>query len=366
MSENKILIVDDEEVFCKILERRLTSFGYNSRYATSAREGLEIAKEIKPDVFILDWMMPDMDGLEMTKAIRENKDLSGSYVIILTAKSGTSETAEALEMGADEFLTKPVDDEELKARVRAGIRIADLYHTLIQKNFQLEQMNKHISIQNMELERNHKELEEANKKLRKYTDTLEEDKKALEKLLRISPQLEDDSDSGGRLSIPQGKIYLLDEERPNMAYKYFTNLVHRNIPGLAITRIHPKEVRNTYDLEKTPLVWLTQNKSNEEMVLLPDTTKFSSVVTSFLSKTENGVVLIDGLEYLISQTDFEVVLKLIQFLNDKVMGTTNIIIITMDMEIAEERQQKYFKKEMTDLDTIASNIFLDSIKDENP
>jgi len=98
------------------------------------------------------------------------------------------------------------------------------------------------------------------------------------------------------------------------------------------------------------------------MVLLPDTTKFSSVVTSFLSKTEKGVVLVEGLEYLISQTDFDSVLKLIQFLNDKVMGTSNVIIITMDTNILDERQQRHLKKEMNKYDAYASNTILDSLK----
>ena len=354
--EKKILIVDDEEVFCKILERRLKSFGYQSKFATSAKEGLEIAKEMIPDMFILDWMMPDMDGLEMTKVIRRTKELEGAYIIILTAKSGSAETAEALEIGADEFLTKPVEDEELKARVRAGIRIADLYK-------ELKAMNKVLSRSNIELERSQKDLADAHQKLKKAHNSLSEDKRALERLLRISPQLEGGTGSGDNLNIPRGKIYLLDEERPNMAFKYFSTLVHQNTPGLGISRTHPDEIKKTYDLKKTPMVWLTQKKSQEEMVLLPDTTKFSSVVTSFLGKTENGVVLIEGLEYLISQTEFEAVLKLIQFLNDKVMGTSNIIIITMDTEILEDKEQRYIKKEMTDLESVSSDIFLGSIKD---
>jgi len=196
VEEKKILIVDDEEVFCKILERRLKSFGYQSQYATLAKEGLKIAKEITPDVFILDWMMPDMDGLELTKAIRAEKGLEGAYIIILTAKSGSTETAEALETGADEFLTKPVEDDELKARVRAGIRISDLYRELKIKNLELAERSKIISRNNIELEKKTGELEDANKKLKKAHSNLIEDNKALEKLCRIAPQLEEDAEVG--------------------------------------------------------------------------------------------------------------------------------------------------------------------------
>jgi len=364
VEEKKILIVDDEEVFCKILERRLKSFGYQSKYATLAKEGLKIAKEITPDVFILDWMMPDMDGLELTKAIRAEKGLEGAYIIILTAKSGSTETAEALETGADEFLTKPVEDDELKARVRAGIRISDLYRELKIKNLELAERSKIISRNNIELEKKTGELEDANKKLKKAHSNLIEDNKALEKLCRIAPQLEEDAEGGGKLAIPGGKLYLVDEERPTLALQYFSNMVHKNIPGLGITRRHPKEIKETYNLKTTPLVWLTQNKSQDDMVLLPDTTKFSSVVTSFLGKTENGVVLIEGLEYLISQTEFEAVLKLIQFLNDKVMGTSNIIIITMDTQVLDQKEQRFFKRELADLESASSDIFLGSIKDD--
>lgn len=362
MSEgNVILIVDDEEVFCKILERRLKTFGYEPIWATSAQAGLELAREKGPDVFVLDWMMPEMDGLEMTKAIREDPALRAGYVIILTAKSGTTETAAALEAGADEFLTKPIDDEELRARVRAGFRIASLYKDLEEKNKNLEDVNELIKKKNLQLDASSKRLAEDHKKLQRYTETLKDEKEGLEKLLMIAPTVETEGHSESDISIPTGKIYLIDEERPTLGFRYFSSLIHHSKPGLGISRRHPDDIRRQYHMEKTPLVWLTQKKGDDEMVLLPDTTKFSSVVTSFLSKTENGVVIIEGLEYLISQTDFDAVLKLVQFLNDKIMGTTNMIIITMDLEILEDKQAKFFKKEMTDIEAISSEMMMDSI-----
>jgi len=291
----------------------------------------------------------------MCKAIRKEKTLEGAYCIMLTAKSGQAETVAALEAGVDEFLNKPVNDDELKARVRAGLRISTLYNNLKDNNVKLLELNQILARSRSELEENHE-------KLKKHTESVEADKKTLEKLLMISPQLEGDANTAKKISVPPGKIYLIDEERPVQGFQHFSNIVHQNLPGLCITRNLPSEVRRRYDLKKTPMVWLTQRKSEEEMVLLPDTTKFSSVVTSFLSKTESGVVLVEGLEYLISQTDFDSVLKLIQFLNDKVMGTSNVIMITMDTNILDERQQRHLRKEMNKYDAYASNTILDSLK----
>lgn len=134
---NRVIIVDDEEMYCRILKRRLESLGYNPRYATSGTECLDLAGEKVPKVFIVDWMMPQMDGLELIRRIREDAELAGSYVIMLTAKSGSLERKQAMDAGADEFLTKPVDGDTLNSQLKAGIRITTL-------NWELKEMEQKL------------------------------------------------------------------------------------------------------------------------------------------------------------------------------------------------------------------------------
>ncbi len=130
----KALIVDDTPDVCMILERRLTHMGLDVTTADNGALGLTYAVRDRPQLIIVDWMMPGMDGPTLCQHIRKEPTLQSSYVLMLTAQAGTEATAEALDAGADEFLTKPLDDRELSARIRAGLRIATLNSDLADRN----------------------------------------------------------------------------------------------------------------------------------------------------------------------------------------------------------------------------------------
>ena len=128
----KLLIVEDDDSTRLFLLYALRKFGYEISQAKNGREAWEIfQKPDPPKLTIVDWLMPVMDGIELCKKIRAQIDERNQpYIIILTSKSEPGDTLEALHAGADEFLVKPIDPAELKARVEVGRRIIGLQETL--------------------------------------------------------------------------------------------------------------------------------------------------------------------------------------------------------------------------------------------
>jgi len=128
----KILIAEDETVSRRLLQNTLVKWGYEvvvCRDGQEAWEGLQT--QDAPQLAILDWMMPKMDGLLVCKEIRKQSAEPYVYILLLTSKSQKEDLITGLEAGADDYLTKPFDAPELKAKLRAGMRILDLQTELI-------------------------------------------------------------------------------------------------------------------------------------------------------------------------------------------------------------------------------------------
>ena len=129
-----ILVVDDSRLQRKILSSSLVRWGYEVIEAASGEEALEICIAQRPELVISDWVMPTMDGIQFCKEFRELTSDTYGYFILLTSKSEKNDVAEGLDAGADDFLTKPVNGNELRARITAGERILKMQLELTQKN----------------------------------------------------------------------------------------------------------------------------------------------------------------------------------------------------------------------------------------
>jgi two-component system, OmpR family, alkaline phosphatase synthesis response regulator PhoP len=116
---NSILIVDDDPRLCRALARYLKQEGYAVRTATSGREMRERLAEERPNLVILDLMLPDEDGFTLARELRATSDLA---IVILTGKADTTDKVVGLELGADDYVTKPFSPRELVARVKAALR----------------------------------------------------------------------------------------------------------------------------------------------------------------------------------------------------------------------------------------------------
>jgi len=128
----KILIAEDDPVSRRLLEAFLSKWGYDIVVTSDGSEAWEILNEPEaPSLVISDWMMPNIDGLELCRKIREMKKSGYTYFIILTAKGKKEDVIQGLEAGADDFLIKPFHKEELKYRVQIGERIIELEQKIL-------------------------------------------------------------------------------------------------------------------------------------------------------------------------------------------------------------------------------------------
>jgi adenylate cyclase len=147
---NRILIVDDEPFNLDLLEQELMEYDYVLERAVDGVDALEKTDSFRPDLILLDYMMPKMSGLEVVQRLRANEKHKGIPVILLTAKASQEDKIAGLDAGADDYVTKPFDSFELLARVRAMLRIKQLHDQLDEWNRTLAQK---VQQQVAELER---------------------------------------------------------------------------------------------------------------------------------------------------------------------------------------------------------------------
>src|SRR5712692_8207411 len=126
----RILIVDDTPANLHILQLRLAANGYEIITAADGEEAIAAARQHQPDLILLDVMMPKMDGIQVCRKLRADPSLPFTPIIMVTAKTDSRDVVAGLEAGGDEYLTKPVDQAALVARVKSMLRIKNLHDTV--------------------------------------------------------------------------------------------------------------------------------------------------------------------------------------------------------------------------------------------
>jgi len=146
----KILIADDDPVSCRLLDGLLSKWGYE---VIAARDGTEawqvLQSDRAPRVALLDWMMPGMDGLEICRRVRARSSQPYVYLMLLTANDKVGNVVEGLDSGADDYLTKPFHPQELRARLRVGLRILELESNLVEARENLRFKASHDALTSM-------------------------------------------------------------------------------------------------------------------------------------------------------------------------------------------------------------------------
>lgn len=134
----QILVVDDDPAVQLVLTRLLKKQGYDVAVASDGESGLIQAKQLHPALIICDWMMPRLNGIEVCRRVKADKELSTTFFILLTSLGSIEDRVKGLDAGADDFISKPIEVNELKARVRAGLRLHQLSHDLQTQKQMLE------------------------------------------------------------------------------------------------------------------------------------------------------------------------------------------------------------------------------------
>jgi phosphoserine phosphatase RsbU/P len=135
----KILVAEDQTVSRHVLTANLRKWGFDVTAVEDGTRAWEaLQQEEAPQLAILDWLMPGMDGIEICRLIRQRPEGPPNYLILLTARRGQEDKIQGLQSGADDYITKPFNREELRARVQVGIRVLELQGALAQRVRELE------------------------------------------------------------------------------------------------------------------------------------------------------------------------------------------------------------------------------------
>ena len=135
----RVLIADDEATSRHLIQATLRGWGFEVLVAMDGVEALRVLEGSNPpEIALLDWMMPGVDGLEVCRHMRAAIPNAPTYIILVTARGGLANVVQGLEAGADDYITKPFDPRELRARLHAGARIVQLQQALVDRFHELE------------------------------------------------------------------------------------------------------------------------------------------------------------------------------------------------------------------------------------
>jgi predicted hydrocarbon binding protein len=160
-----------------------------------------------------------------------------------------------------------------------------------------------------------------------------------------TPKVEKPADTARKFSIETGFTYLAEAEEPDHAYEMFVDQVKHGFAGLVITRDFPKKVMKKWGLDGTPFMWLTMDESTEFAVPPTNLPLIYNNIKKFLASGTKCCVLLAGIEYLVTQTSYDNVLKFILLLNDKIAVHDSLLIVPISPKTLDERQLKMLERE---------------------
>lgn len=145
------------------------------------------------------------------------------------------------------------------------------------------------------------------------------------------------------------ETYLIEEKKPEKSFEIFIDFVTHGIPGFVVSRTYPEKVKRHYKLHKTPMMWLS-NSQVDNAIDPNDLSKLIFIIEAFTKKSEHSVILLDGLEYLITQTDFEGVSKFLHELKDMIVLNNALLLIPLHKEALSVREYSVVERDLTVLD----------------
>ena len=150
MNDKKILVVEDDKDLISLIKFNLKSEGFNVLLSPNGEDGLFTAKEEKPDLILLDWMLPVLSGIEVLQRLKNNKDTKSIPVIFITAKGEENDKIRGLNSGADDYIVKPFSTKELIARIKANLRRGKLIpdDKIVCSDIEIDLVSKRVKRQN--------------------------------------------------------------------------------------------------------------------------------------------------------------------------------------------------------------------------
>ncbi len=147
--------------------------------------------------------------------------------------------------------------------------------------------------------------------------------------------------------LERGNAYILAEDRPNKCFEIFGHLMNdKEFAGLCLTRMNPSKLRSGFKVEEASLLWLTDRESEKESTVPPSLESIMYIIEEFLDREEKTIMLIDGMEYLVSNNQFNPVLRFLRRLIDKISESEAILLISISPDTLEEKELKLLEREL--------------------
>ncbi|MHC1709303.1 MAG: DUF835 domain-containing protein [Methanomassiliicoccales archaeon] len=306
--------MDDNAAILEIVSELISAAGYQPMTATGGRECLSKIEAERPDLVLLDINMPDMDGWSVLRTLKEKGLAENTKVMMLTATTEIGTDIFGLQDVVSGYIRKPFNNDELIVRLR-------------------EMLGDQQPV---------KEVPKA-----------EKDRKGLRSFLRKKEEeigMEVARSSAKVYELRRGFSYLVKETKPNKSFEIFVDQVTHNIQGLCVTRQHPTIIRKEWGLEKTPIIWLS-NQVGKVYVNPSNIGILSDTIIRFVEKSGDGVILIDGIEFLIVNNDFDKVLRMVHHITEAVMENRSRLIVSVDPRTLETRELALLERNMEIIET---------------
>ncbi|HXZ23608.1 MAG TPA: DUF835 domain-containing protein [Methanomassiliicoccales archaeon] len=314
------MIVDDNHDVLDIVSELVSAQGYRAVTASGGKEAIEKAKSEHPDLILLDINMPDIDGWSVLRTLKQEGLTDKIKVMMLTAYTDIGTDIFGLQDVVAGYIRKPFQNNEL------GLKIKEILETG----------------ETLTLEPAPEQPKESGL-FSKLFKPKKETPAGMEKARKTAMKYE----------LRKGFGYVVKELKPEKSFEMFVDQVTHNIQGLCITREHPQVLRKKWGLEKTPIIWLS-NQVGKVYVNPTNIGILSDTIIRFIEKSGDSVVLIDGIEFLVVNNDYEKVLRMIHHVAEATMEYKSRLIISVDPRTLDTRQMALLERNMEVIDDMPS------------
>ncbi|OPY31078.1 MAG: response regulator PleD [Methanomassiliicoccales archaeon PtaU1.Bin124] len=306
----------------------VSTSGYAPIVASGGREALQKVEAERPDLILLDINMPDMDGWTVLRQLKEKGLTDTVKIMMLTATTEIGTDIFGLQDVVFGYIRKPFNNAELSERLKDALEekvkppvetkpaVEEKKPSGRFKLFGKAPAQKEPAVE-------HEGMEKAKKSAKEY-------------------------------DLRKGFAYLVRETKPTKSFDIFVDQVTHNIQGLCVTRQHPSVIRKEWGLEKTPIIWLS-NQLGKVYVNPTNIGILSDTIIRFVEKSGDSIVLIDGVEFLIVNNDFEKVLRMIHHITEAVMEYKSRLIISVDPRTLNTRELALLERNMEIIDALPSD-----------
>lgn len=164
-------------------------------------------------------------------------------------------------------------------------------------------------------------------------------------LYSVTPLLEKRKKSDLKYTLNPGTLYIVNEAKPKTSFEMFCDMVFHNHYGLCISRMHPGDIKRKYKLLTTPTLWLTTKERCTLCINPVEIGRMCNIIENFYNSVSHGIVLIDGIEYIILHNNFQNVLKILQRIRDYAVASNGIIIIPLEISSLTPKEVTYLERE---------------------